>query len=175
MRYNCDDIKYYLDHGDRNPENPQEFLKHIENCPHCGRIANLEPELEERLAVSTPKTSPLSFERDILPRILVYEKEHVIRNRLEKAVLPVFVFFSALPLFLGAWFWKDIRSFFNSLDLADTYNSLQSFISEIPIPEIDLAGIVATISNSPLVVLSLIAITALVWAFSINEAQKALR
>lgn len=175
MRYNCNDIKYYLDHGDQEPENPQEFLNHLENCPRCGQMINLEPELEEMLAVSTPKTSPLSVEKDILPRILEYEKEYMKRNRLEKAVLPVFIFFSTLPVFLTAWFWKDIRSFFGSMDLTDTYNSLQSFISEIPIPEIDLAGIATTISNSPLVVLSLIAITALVWAFSINEAQKALK
>ncbi|UCE65181.1 MAG: hypothetical protein JSU85_09900 [Candidatus Zixiibacteriota bacterium] len=175
MRYNCNDIKYYLDHVDQEPENLQEFLNHIENCANCSRIVSLEPDMEEILAVSTPKSSPLSIEKDILPRILENEKEYAKRNRLEKAFLPIFLFFSALPLFLGAWLWKDIRSYFNSLDLTGAYNSLQSFISEIPIPEIDLAGIAATLTNSPLIILSFITITTLVWAFSIIEAQKALK
>jgi len=175
MRYSCDDIKYYLEHGDLNPENESEFINHIENCLHCGRMVNPESELEEMLAVLTPQTSPLSFEKDVLAQIQEYEKEHIKSNRLEKAVLPVFIFFSALPLFLVAWFWRDIRSFFSLIDLDDAYSRLQSAAAEIPIPKIDLAGIAAAISNSPLVILSLIAITALIWAFSIIEAQKALK
>ncbi|UCC80599.1 MAG: hypothetical protein JSW64_04355 [Candidatus Zixiibacteriota bacterium] len=175
MRYNCDDIKYYLDHGDKDPESPQDFLNHIDNCQRCSRIIGLEPELEETFALFAPETLPVSLEENILTRIMKFEKELGEEKRMEKLLIPIVGFFSALPIFLVAWFWKDIRSFFNSPDLTYTYNNLSSFILEIPIPEIDLAGIVTAIANSPPIILSLITITSLVWAFSIIEAQKTLK
>lgn len=175
MRYDCDDIKYFLDHDGKDPESSQDFLNHIDNCPGCRRMISLEPEIEETLAFFTPKALPESLEENILARIMKFEKELNEEKRLEKLTFPIIGFFSALPVFLVAWFWNDIRSFFNSLDLAHTYNNLRLFISEIPVPDIDLAGIVAAIANSPLIVLSLITITSLVWAFSIIEAQKTLK
>lgn len=175
MRYDCDDIKYILDHGDKDPERQQDFLNHIDNCPRCRRMISLEPELEETLTLVAPKSLPESLEENILARIMKFEKELGEENRMEKLWLPIVGFFSALPIFLTAWFWKDIRSFFNSLDLTYTYNNLRALISEIPVPDIDLAGIFAAVANSPLIVLSLITITSLVWAFSIIEAQKSLK
>lgn len=175
MRYDCDDIKYYLDHGDQDPESPQDLLNHIDNCPQCRQMISLESELEETLTLFAPKTLPESLEENILARIMKFEKELGEENRMEKLLLPIIGFFSALPIFLVAWFWKDIRSFFNSPDLTYSYNNLKSFISEIPVPKIDLEGIITAIANSPLIILSLITITSLVWAFSIIEAQKSLK
>jgi hypothetical protein len=138
-------------------------------------MTSLDPDLEKTLTLSTLKTSPLSLEMDILPRILEFEKEQAKENRWEKALTPILIFSSAVPVFLAWYFRREIKSLFGSLDVPAISIRLGTLVSEIALPKIDLAGIANTFANSPLVILSLITITAVLWAFSINEAQKALK
>ena len=75
MRYGCDDIKYYLENSEIGPHDETEFLRHIENCGECNRLIDLTPDLERLIYMSSPKPSPLSFEKDILIELNRYEAE----------------------------------------------------------------------------------------------------
>lgn len=175
MPYSCEDIKYYLEHDEIYPANESKFLNHLENCPRCQAAVKLDPELEEILAVSIPRTSPLTFSGDILPEIYKIEQGLARQSRMEKIALPVFALLAFIPVALAAWLWEDIRTLPGSLNSSGAYNKLVSFISGIDLPEINVTEVSAFISDTPLITLMLISITALIWAFSINEAQKALK
>lgn len=175
MRYGCKDIEHILENRDAIIEDESGFIDHIENCALCGRLANLTPELEEILAVSTPKSSPLSFEDDILAQILQFEKRQAKENRWEKALTPILILASAIPIFLVWRSWSVIKTFFGTLDMSGIVGRIGSIISQISMPKIDLTEIANSAANSPLFILGLISVTTILWAFSIIEARKALR
>jgi hypothetical protein len=175
MRYSCENIKFFLAHDELDPVDELEFLSHLESCKSCRESAMLEPELEEILAVSIPKASPLSFKKDILPEIYKIERGNAKQSRIEKITMPVMALLSFIPAVLAVLFWKDIKSLPDSLNLAGIYDKLATFISGIDLPEINLAQINAFIAEAPLLTITLISITAIIWAFSIMEAQKALK
>lgn len=175
MRYSCNEIKYYLESRDALIEDESDFINHIENCAECGRLASLTPELEESLVVSNPKTSPLSFEKDILSRIREIEKEMAKGRLWEKALILILLFASVIPVLLTWRFWNEIASLFKTLDITGIFSWVGSIISQVSMPKFDLAGLANAAANSPMIILSLIAITALLWTFSIIEARNALR
>jgi len=175
MRYSCEDIKYFLAHDDMNPTNEQAFLIHLENCKSCREETALEPDLEEILAVSIPRPSPLSFRKDILPEIKRMERGKAKQSRIEKITFPAIMLITFIPAVLTALFWDDIRSIPGSLHLAGAYDRLITFISGMDLSVFSLAEINAFIGETPLLTLTLISITAIIWAFSIMEAQKALK
>lgn len=175
MRYSCEDVKYFLEHDEMAPTDEAGFLNHLENCGSCRELATLEPELEEIISVSIPKASPLSFKKDILPEILKSERSSAKQKKIDKITLPVMVLVSLIPMSLIAFFWKEIRTLPDVLNLTGAYDKLAAFISGIDLSRIDLTGITGFISETPLLTVTLISIAALIWAFSIIEAQRALK
>jgi Zn-finger nucleic acid-binding protein len=175
MRYDCDDIKYMLDNADLEPEYSREFINHIESCPRCSGIVDLQPELEELLTLPSGKPTSSKFEENILAQVEKYERNLIRESRLEKLFLPVCVFLALIPLFLIVLYRGELKSFFASIDLIQAYERIRSFAATIRIPDMDIAGFIAFVSNSPLLILTLIAVSSLVWAFSIIETQKALK
>lgn len=175
MRYSCENIRYFLAHDERDPIDELEFLNHLENCESCREAVALEPELEEFLAVSIPKASPLSFKKDILPGIRKMERGNARQSGLEKITLPLMVIPAIVPVVLAVWLRKDIKSLPQSLNLADIYDKLAAFVAGIDLPKIDLTKINNFVAETPLLTLALVSIAAIIWAFSITEAQKSLK
>ena len=175
MRYGCDDIKYYLENSEIGPHDETEFLRHIENCGECNRLIDLTPDLERLIYMSSPKPSPLSFEKDILIELNRYEAELSGEGVWEKVETRGLVLLAAAPVILALWFWKDIRAVFGSLDFGTVIAGMRSLAAEIPTPAIDFSGILQSVANSPLAILSLVSLTAIIWAFSIIEFRNALR
>jgi len=175
MQYSCENIKYFLAHDERDPVDELEFLNHLENCISCREAVTLEPELEEYLAVSIPKASPLSFKKDILPGIRKLERGSARQSGIEKITLPLMIISAIAPVVLAIWLWKDIKSLPESLNLSGAYEKLAAFVAGIDLPTIDLTRINNFVAETPLLTLALISITAIIWAFSIMEARKALK
>jgi hypothetical protein len=175
MRYSCEEIKYFLAHDDLDPTDERAFLNHLENCKSCREEIALEPDLEEILAVSIPRCSPLSFKKDILPEINRMERGKAKQSRIEKITFPVIILITFIPAILTTLFWDEIRSVPGSLNLAGVYDRMTAFISGLNLSAFSLTEINTFIGETPLLTLTLISITAIIWAFSIMEAQKALK
>ena len=175
MRYSCDEIEYLLNHQDHIPDDVDSFLSHIKSCARCAELVDIDSELEQMLILSANSSSSISSEKYILSRIRKYEQSCSRAKKLDKLFVPVIGFFTILPVFLVVTYFEDIKSFMGSINPGEFYNSLLSLVSELRIPDIDIGGIAAAISNSPFIFLTLISVTAILWTFSLIEAQKALK
>ena len=175
MEYSCDEIKYLLIHGESEPENPEAFIDHIESCSRCAKSTGIEPELEALLSAASNPSSAVSFERYVLSRIRKYERAVSREAKMDRLFAPVLGFFAAIPLFLATFYWGEIKSFIKSINPDRFFDYFLSLIADIQLPSIDLSGIANAITNSPFVFLTLVSAIAILWTFSLIEAQKALK
>jgi hypothetical protein len=174
MRYSCDDIKFYLDHTDADPKEQQAFIDHMESCPRCANLISLDPELEEKLISCAMKSTQFSCRENVLVSIEKYEGNIIKETKIEKLLIPVICFLASLPIFITIFYWNSIKTFAGSISVFEAFNDLKSLVAGITLPDIDYAEIAGVLNSEP-VIMTFISVTAVIWAFSILEAQKALK
>jgi len=175
MPYRCEDIQHILNFDFDDPVCGESFFRHLESCSTCRDSCELEPELEDLLQISLPKAAPIFLTDEVMAKIRIDEKD-LLPSRLIDKYLPI----SAASLLaiitviiIGRW--NEFAVAFSSIKPGSVLNEIVSLWHSVGLPETNLSELISAIVNSPVVLLCLIAATALLWAYSILEFEKSPR
>ena len=172
MRYSCEDIRRILNSESDVHICEQSFTVHIEQCGECRSLYDLEPELESLLRTSLPKAVPIPLFDQVMAEIKSDEK-NLISCRLIDRYLPVgVVSLLAIMTVIIIARWKEFTAAIASIKPGSAIEGVVSFVQSIGLPQINLSELVSHVTNSPAVILGLIAATALLWTYSILEFKK---
>ncbi len=175
MPYSCKDIQHILDSEFDDAICEESFLRHLERCNTCRNMCELEPELEDLLQTSLPRAIPFSLTDEVMAEIRVDEKD-LLPSRLIDKYLPVgAVSLLALIAAIIIGKWSEFATAFSSIEPGPVVNRIVSIWHSVELPEIGLSELISSIVNSPVVLLSLIAATVILWAYSILEFEKSPR
>ncbi len=175
MLYNCDDIKRILKSADDHSVDAGKFEKHMETCPVCRQSCDLGTEMEDTLRLARPQTAPVNFADRLTSRLKEYESE-ILGAKQTEAIFPTAV--AVLSLALSSAIlenWKSLKALFSGFNLNSVTARTGEFVSRIDIPKIDFSGIDAYITGTPLVLFAMVALTAIIWVFSILEFEKTIQ
>ncbi len=175
MPYSCEDIRRMLNSESDEPVCEQSFSRHLERCSICRNMCELEPELEGLLQTSLPRAVQFPLTDKVMAEIRVDEK-NLSPSRLIDKYLPVgAVSLLAIMTAIIIGRWNEFTALFSSIKSRSFMSRITSFWQSIELPEMNLSEYISAIVNSPIVLLSLIAVTVLLWAYSILEFEKSPR
>ncbi len=178
MRYNCDEIIRILESADDLPVDIGEFENHLESCPDCRRLCDTDAEIEDILRLTLPAAAPANFADQIFSRLREYEKKIGRIKQLERSIplIMTIIFLALSDIMIEKW--SDLKtaiSGFSGFDFKTVITAARNLLGQIYIPEFDFFGIESFITGTPLILLTMISISAVIWTFSLIEFEKTIR
>lgn len=175
MPYSCQDIRRILISESDDLVCEQSFSGHLERCSICRNMCELEPELEDILQATLPKAVPFSLTDEVMVEIRIDEKKLSPSRLIEKYLPAGAVSLLAIMTAIIIGRWSEFTALISSTKSGSFLSGVASLWQSVELPEINLSEYISAIVNSPMVLLSLIAVTALLWAYSILEFEKSPR
>jgi hypothetical protein len=173
MQYDCQDISRILNSDAEDSIDCDLFSDHMANCKACGDLCQLESEFEESLTFSLPKAAPPSLFDDVMSKVRIDESKsgtgHLIERSLPYIGTAIFCAISVV----GISKWNEIKILLSSMKLASLQNRALELFRYIDLPDISVSGILSYVGENPLILSVLIAVTVLLWAYSILELERA--
>lgn len=173
MQYDCQDIRRILNSDVEDSINCDVFTDHIVNCKACKDLCELESEFQESLTFSLPKAAPPSLFDDVMSKVRIDESKSWTGHLIERS-LPYIgaAIFCAISI-VGISKWSEIKILFSSIRLAPLGNKALELFRYIDLPDISISDILSYVGENPLILSVLIAVTVLLWAYSILELERA--
>ena len=177
MRYNCDEIIRILESADDLPVDIGKFENHLESCPCCRRLCDTGIEIEDTLRLALPVAAPANFTDQVFSRLREYENKIGKIKQLERSIpLVMTIIFLALSDIMIEK-WSDLKTAISGLsgfDFKTVITAARNLLGQIYIPEFDFFGIESFITGTPLILFTMISISAVIWTFSLIEFEKTL-
>lgn len=177
MRYNCDEIIRILESADDLPVDIGKFENHLESCPGCRRLCDTDAEIEDILRLALPAAAPVNLADQVFARLREYEKKIGKIKQLERSIpLAMTIIFLALSDIMIEK-WSDLKTMisgFSGFDFKAVITATGNLLGQIDMPEFDLFGIESLITGTPLILFTMISISAVIWTFSLIEFEKTL-
>lgn len=177
MLYNCHEIIRILEFADDLQVDIGKFESHLKSCPGCRQLSDPCKEIEDTLRLALPTAAPVNLADQIFSRLREYEKKIGRIKQFERSIplVMTIIFLALTDIMIEKW--SDLKtaiSGFSGFDFKTLITAARNLLGQIYIPEFDLFGIESFITGTPLILFTMISISAVIWTFSLIEFEKTL-
>jgi hypothetical protein len=170
MPYNCRDIQAIIKSDAFHQIGEEAFLEHLEGCPACRGLAELDRPIEDALRASLPHPAPAGITDTIMTAIRNQTPAldlGGITTGIAYALAPLLLIIAATLVYLNR---VELSGAF--ISSADGLGEFLSWLRAIDIPWGQIYAGFAKAASSVMVLGVLVAGISLIWIYSITQLQE---